>query len=724
AAVTVNPGRRRFPQLTDEPAPLHPPPPARVRPQPPVVRADAGVVALDNGVVGLTLDCRNGFSIRELRNRLAPRTACRLDPTSGLEVRAGGTVLTGRDFETTRVTVEASRVRIELISRRADVPLVLLLTLEIGRGPEVRMGIQARNAGAETLRADMRFPVLKDLVLDAPEHTWIFFPQYRNVLTNEPCFCHQPNHRGFPLQFMDVFQPKRGGGVCLMTRNLEAEPVQYGLAKRASGATAYIQNRGEDFPIEPGATVRLCERVLAVHGGDWHEAVRFYRAWLRTWYRPVSSQDKPWFRGAVWFRSHIASPTNAKNIGHTPPLYDSAARRWRTDEFLAADERLLGLKPDVFHFYVWAFDESTGGDVARDGEYGPKDYANLGGLESFRAAIRHIRRDLGLPVSLYTIWDRYNTDTEFAKKWGDRFAKMRADGQRLISPRKVYISQGVPEWRNHAVRTLGRLETDTETDVLYLDVFGSDDRGRDYNPNAGHAHVPTWVARDDADFLADVRGGLPGRVALWGEFPVTDVGSRYWDGFLMYDCIPLHEYLARAEDVLETAPQWSRQTLPPNVLRFVLPHLRQVVFPVGTEGTVDNWRFLKFLLFNGQALFDTTWRLYDARCRERLGRALRIQRRYMDCFDSDAPEMFVPTERAFVFANRFPGKGRTLWTLFNARYRTVSGAILSVPHVPGVVYRDLWNDRALTPTVRDGRALLSLRLAPQGIGCVLQTAPE
>jgi hypothetical protein len=81
----------------------------------------------------------------------------------------------------------------------------------------------------------------------------------------------------------------------------------------------------------------------------------------------------------------------------------------------------------------------------------------------------------------------------------------------------------------------------------------------------------------------------------------------------------------------------------------------------------------------------------------------------------------APTQRRGVYANRFPGQARTLWTLWNARYQTVRGTVLAVPHHEGATYRDEWNDRDLTPALRDRQAILSLELGPQSIGCISQT---
>lgn len=720
AGVTLNRGVPRFPQLAAEP-PLPAPPPARAVPEGNRVSLDAGLARVSHGAGTLVLDCRDGFAIRELRYEAATGASMWPAPGSGIDVRVAGRWFSGTDF---RVVAMASSAEdtlvVRLAGRTAALPLDVELTFRAEGAAGIVASITATNTGPADVRADLRFPSLKRFSLGAPEDTWLFFPQYRNVLTNRPVFCKQPNHRGFLVQFMDVFSPAAGGGLGLLTRNPAQEPVQYALAKGPDGVSAYIENEGEDFALAPGVSRRFCDRVLVFHAGDWHAAAAAYRDWVSDWYRPVHSQDKPWFRQAAWIRSHITSASIARQIAHTPPLYDAANRRWRLAEFLAADQALLGCDPDLIHFYVWAFDESRPGDQARNGDYGGRDYDNLGGLDSFRKALAELRGPLHKPVSLYTIWDRYTPGTEFHRQFGDRPARVTAGGQRLASEDMITISPGVPAWRTYARQTLRRLQRETAADILYLDVFGTDDRARDFSPDSGHPHVPNWVAEDDGRFLAGLREDLPAEVVLWGEFPVPDVASQYWDGFLSYDCIALHSYLAEALDGHEEATGWGEHALPPNVVRSLFPHLRQVVFPVGTEGSISNWRYLKFLLFNGQALFDTTWRLYDETCREQLGRVIGLEHTYADCFDSERPEVLVPTLRLHVFANRFPGKGRTLWTLFNGRYRTVRGEVLRVPHVSGARYRDVWNGTDLTPRISAGEATIALDLPPQGIGCIVQ----
>ena len=106
-----------------------------------------------------------------------------------------------------------------------------------------------------------------------------------------------------------------------------------------------------------------------------------------------------------------------------------------------------------------------------------------------------------------------------------------------------------------------------------------------------------------------------------------------------------------------------------------------------------------------------------------LRNALRILHEHREAFRTLSPRPLVPTEDPLVYANEFPGKAETVWTLFNADYRTHRGPVLAVKHVDGATYRDLWGGVELTPALRGGDAVLSVELGPRGIGCVMRKLP-
>ena len=76
-----------------------------------------------------------------------------------------------------------------------------------------------------------------------------------------------------------------------------------------------------------------------------------------------------------------------------------------------------------------------------------------------------------------------------------------------------------------------------------------------------------------------------------------------------------------------------------NVYRYALPHIKQFCFPVGNEHTVNSVNRLKSIFFNGEAVYDCTWRLFDERTRAMLSNGIAVQRKYIDCFTTIEPEM-------------------------------------------------------------------------------------
>ncbi len=154
-----------------------------------------------------------------------------------------------------------------------------------------------------------------------------------------------------------------------------------------------------------------------------------------------------------------------------------------------------------------------------------------------------------------------------------------------------------------------------------------------------------------------------------------------------------------------------------SIVRLAFPLVKQFIFPCG----VVRWSSeTKFPFFNGEGIYDSSYCLYSGPSTDRIRKSFRVQKEYADCFTTAEPEPMVRTQRANVHANRFPGAGRTIWTLYNARYTTVRGPVLTVPHRLGAVYRDVWKDEPIKPEITGDRATISLTLTPQGLGCIVQ----
>lgn len=104
---------------------------------------------------------------------------------------------------------------------------------------------------------------------------------------------------------------------------------------------------------------------------------------------------------------------------------------------------------------------------------------------------------------------------------------------------------------------------------------------------------------------------------------------------------------------------------------------------------------------------------------EALRRVAIVQRHFADLLVSPGWRPYEPTLQAGIFASRWPGNGRTLWTLINRQEYAVDGEQLAVPHVPGTVYFDVWNGRRIDPPIGAGQAILSCPIEPNGFAAFL-----
>ena len=712
AAVSVNSSAQRaVPEIAEEPELVRAPVVAAPGERAPSLERQGNRVVGGNTFYGFLIDCETGFTFKQWENR-SIKQSFTLDDASGLEIELGDQVFDGRNFEVTEVTMEGTTARFHLRSRESELPVEATVELTVDETPELKWNAKLVNTGQKALDATIQFPSLRGLVLGELADTWLFFPKLRDVLTNREGYHRAPNDWTYPMQFFDVFNPRTGGGLAMMTRNKKNAPLDYLLSKDETGVTAGIIYPPAYYALQPGEPVELTETSLLVHSGDWHDAMDSYRTWVDTWYQPVESQDKAWFLDAFWVRNLNLNETISKLVEHTPSVYDPQTGEYRIDEYFEADREVFGIVPDFVHFFAWysAFDEW---EVAWPG-VPRKAYDNAGGLTLLKSAVETIQEQV--PVSLYFLPDRIVDTSDSGTAMEETMLRRLADGQPAPSVPGTFgpcpNTQAYYDW---VIDMVQPPQVDTGADIVYLDVFPFSRAATCYAPDHGHP-VPSWNNVSSVETIRSLRESLDPKVAIWTEYPMTDVGSQYVDGNIAYYFLRLPDFLVQSFNDVPSPPTSAAPMQ--SVYRYVFPKVKQFSLPHALEG--DTWGRLKFPFFNGEALFIVTWRLYPTRAVELLQKCVGIQRAYKDCFTSDRPRPMVPTERADVFANEFPVKDRTVWTLYNARNTTVRGDVLEVAHKEGATYRDLWNDEPLTPTIRDGKALLSLKLDPQGLGCVVQ----
>jgi len=701
------------------------PPPVTVHQPEPAERAvsvtrEGDRLVFSNRWYECAIDTSSGFVIDRLVSRWNSDTPITLAPSSGLRVRIGDTIYTGRSFKARIKSVANTQATLQLTSTVRSLPLELEVTVNVNDSPDLQFVTRATNRGDEAMTPQVSLPVLSGLALGEPAQTRLFFPQYRAVDTARNITLRAPYGPEFTQQFMAVYNRAAGVGLMVRTDNRTQQEARFALKKDDQGVEAGVHYTTEYTPLTAKAAQEFPPVSLTFHTGDWRDAMDIQRDWINSWYQPVHAQDKAFFRDAWDLMCYRTSDHLSWLESMVPPFINKERTRFLTAESFAFDEQTFGHVTDFIHFYNWTYNDKT-----PQNEYGVHGtewaYAQVGGIEFFREGIREIQEDYGKPVSLYAVIDRARAsalhDPELERyvvehSWhqapdNDPSAGLRASG---VVDGIYYIPRGDDRWLDYAIEDVLRMQRDTGCKLVYLDVF----------THWSHLGSNNGVSPRAADMkvLTALREGLPPDVVFWSEYSPTDFGSQWSDGSLTYYFLDLNETFARPYDEDGTPPSLYH-ALPMNAARFLQPRFKSIGLPVYIEAS-NNPSQVDALFVNAEAFQEDTWRLHHSRIRERLNRAYVVKHRYNDCFNTDRPSPQVDTAVAGIVANHFPGERRNVWTLFNGRPGTYDGVVLAVPHRDGATYYDAWNDKPLTPIIEDGVAKITTRIDPQQPGCVVQ----
>lgn len=708
------------PRLAAFPAPehtaRHPEPPVR----PVTVAVQGRRLTLRNRWYEYGFDLSQGFALDRIVNRSNATAKIQLAPSSGLRLRVGDTVYTGRCFEAEVISATATVAELKLTSARPELPLEILVTITAHDSPELSFAAEMRNTGDEAFAAELCLPALDGLAIGDLGDTRLFFPQYRVVDTAENVALRAPYGPEFAGQFMDVYSRPAGIGLMVRTDNREQRMANFTLRKDADGVAGGVCFPAEFNEIAPRQTRTYPPVSLFAHGGDWHAAFELYRDWVRDWYQPYKSQDEDYFLNAWDIQCYRLSQTLSRIETRAPSLIAPDGSRQFVDETFEFEKKRLGHVPDLVHFYDWTYNDEK--DRNERGVYGTElAYAQVGGLEFFREIITAIQDKWQRPVSLYTLIDRFRAsalpDQALAQALAATAIYKRIDDDDSAALRGAEHVDGVffpgignERWTDFFVGDIAKMQRDTGCQMVYVDVF----------PRFSHLRGKPGVTprEDDMNVVQRLREALPDEVALWSEYPLTDVASQYADGCLHYYFIEMNQVFARTYNGSDRADDLFA-VMPLNIGRFALTRYRTFCLPGGIEAS-NKPSQMDAVFMNGEVFHEDTFRMQRSRLRVKINRAYVVKHEYTDCFNSDDATPWVETAASGIVANLFPGTNRNLWTVYNGRPATYSGVVLTVPHKPGAVYRDAWNGAPLTPVIENGIAHISLTLDPQQPGCVVQ----
>ena len=652
----------------------------------------AGGYAVENGLIRLDLKTAGGIALRSIENRCLQARSFAIAPGPLFEIGCGDVLLTSEEVGVGAGTLAESdgkcTLSIPVNGASGGVPLAGRFLVTCGDGPDIVLRLQLKHVGDAVCTPVVNFPLLTDMRIGPASDTWYLWCRKGGIVADLPTRQRQAYGGEYPLQVADVFNPAAGGGLALLTYDLENVSRFWNLTKNDDG----VSWRMEYCPREhrPGERIETVPTALRAHTGDWRQALAIYKAWLRSWYKPQVPR-KDWFQRVFYYQQ-----TNAWSR-----LRDRRTGEWRMAEEINRYREYFG-RLDYLHI----FDFGQSRVYGRVGDY--NHYEELGGLEAMRAAIKEAQ-DMGVPIGLYI--EGYLCDERGV--WGRenvlKYDIRKKDGKPLLwpgTPTEHMMCAAAKGWRGHLARTYKRVTAELKPNGMYIDQYGFINTWKTcWSREHGHP-VPWSAIRGERDTTRAIRANVPSGIATLTEETPNDVNSQYQDGALGYS-------------VWNGDPRLAPHRV--DLFRFVVPSFKVfqlVQYHAFTEG---EWDRLKYPFFNGEGywLGGGTSNTYSDDAHEFLRKAFAILNEYEDAFCSDAVEPLVSTLRPTVYANRFGGKRHTVWTLFNAEYRTFRGDCLRVPHKPGTRYVDAFSGQELRTRVEQGQAILGLELRPRGVGCVV-----
>lgn len=672
----------------------------------PVFELAEDILRIQNGGFVCEIDTLKGLWVKETKSAF-----CNGFRMSGamLKIRDGDEIVDC--FE--RISIEAGEKEVVAVFRYENLKITTYFRFYDQDG--IVMQMEAENCGDTDKRVGILFPVLDDVCYRTPEDTWYFLPKYQNTESNGTCYVYEESAPSYPMQFMDLFSPTEGAGLALLTRERETKTRKYALIKQDGITQAFIEYPSMYGNITPQSVFKGSETVLFVHTGDWRASYMEYKNWLRTWYEPYKCQNKLWYRQRFWLLAEIIDFIENTNVYNLPVWYDKETKTYRFKEIMKEISELYGETPDILHLWAWTW--SSNHEHMLWGNFGESDYERIGGLENFRNALYEVSEETGAEISLYMhptlLSDVYPQTEEYwpqlkVKNEAGNYITCLGDSWRMCHANRT--------WRNYVLDMYKRVYKDIGTRLFYVDEFSLRTKNRCFSDEHGHP-VPSNLLKTDREFISALRDETPEDIVLYGEYYAADINARYIDCNISYYILDsINNMIENGVHAGDGSDIYGRVFT--DIYRFAFPKIVQLILPMAMRN--ETWHPLKATFFNGEAVYDSFWDAEETKGREFMAHSYRIKKHYADCFSSDEPETMIEGVTDAVCINRFPGNGRTVYTLYNRSYHTYQGDVLCVPYHEGAEYRDVWNDKEVEVTVQDGFACVSTTITAQAVGAIVE----
>ncbi len=664
---------------------------AIVEPDMPII-ADDNIIVLDNGYLRGVMNTEDGLVLTSLENGYTG-AKCLSESSPLFSVKLEDKWVTSSDFQVTDASVQAGIIDISL----EHGPVNAQLSVSFNDDHQLNFVLKLTNTSDARVKITPAFLTLENIFISTSElpstqdDQWYCFPRRGAVINNAPTSFNGPYSGLFPMQFMDVYHPQLGG-IYVMKHDLSDEYKWFKLKKKT---TVSLRIDYMEKELEPGEYLLLPEVVIGSHPGDWHDALAAYRRWVKSWYQPLVPR-KQWFAEIFNFRQqfmHFALPRKSG-------IFDNDTKEYHFREVMEKNVNDFG-GVDYLHIFDWGWSKEYG----RCGDY--NHWEQIGSAKAFRQAIGGVQ-DMDIPVGLYIEGYLVDPQSNIGKAHGEEWQLLGPDGKPYSYFAPSYnMCPAVKEWQEYLSETYARVWRETGVNGFYVDQMGFADPGHFcYNPNHGHP-VPESPLRGQRDLVRKVREAVPPEVAVYTEESPTDVNSQYQDGSFTYAISSVSDELSPAHL---------------NLYRFAFPDFKTFEIITCDRPLGSDYQSVKRIFFNGEGIWiegiADDW--FTPETRSFIARTHSILKKHVKAFTSLDPTPLIPTLVEDIYANEFPAEDERVWTVYNARYSTVRGELLAVPHKDGASYYDAWNEQELNPRIHQGQAYLNMEMGPKDVGCVVQ----
>ncbi len=593
-------------------------------------------------------------------------------------VEAGGTRHAGsRDFHLESLRPDTDGFRAELLPDRPHLRAILGAAID---EEGLRLSLSVANLGDEAVGLKVAFPHLAGVrVSEAPHGDYYFYPWGGGIIADRPA--HIRAGYGDHAAYYPIDSLDRVPGTSLA--------CGYMLRTRQAGAT-----------FSPP------DAVISAHPGDRHGPMARYSRWAhRVWrFRPYPSRMTPvvnWLSVGTRLNNTVLFRDGAYRNDLVNPRMDALELwcRWEWSE-LGPWRTPMEKLPEVIgeaeyeRMQRYLVEDPVTGALMYPLNRGDYDGYNRrwGGLPALREAIRGYR-DAGALLTLYTDPLLACDTTRLGQAHGREWGVGGPHGEHRKDYHSWRMCIDVAEYRRYVAETMERVLRETGADGIRLDEYGhhgyvcfSDVHQHTF----AEPGTKEWM-RALAESCRSVREGVDRvdpRSVLTTEMPGYDYMMQFLDGCITYDLS------------MQASPL---RPLEVNLQRFYFPECRP--FELDHRGRDPH---CAKKLFSAVGSFA---RYYPQNMR----RALREN---ADAFVSRDCVPLVPTQTRYVYANRFGGAEKTVWTVYNAAGHTVDGPVLLLDLEPKQHVFRLLDGREARVESHGDRVVVSAHLGAGEVACL------